>query len=208
MQAQGATKRSLMGIEALRILAMLLIVGHHYLFHGGVLQTSLFSTNYLLGWFINAFCYVGVDCYVLISGYFLVKSPGFKIKKAFKLWIQIFFYSVAIFLLFSSLNIIPFVWNELLKASFPVLRKAYWFVTAYMWLYFLSTYLNKFITKLSKRDYQKLIALLLLVFSILPLLGADPLHVNKGYNLMWFIVLYFIGGYIRLFDDFNEKKKC
>ncbi|MEN6414755.1 MAG: acyltransferase [Veillonellales bacterium] len=199
-------KHSHTGFEALRILAMLMIVSLHYLGHGGVLQATPYSTNYLLGWFINAFCKVGVNCYVLISGYFLVKSSDFKIKKACDLWIEVFFYSAGIFLLFYSLNIIPLSTKGLLKSFLPIKLEAYWFVTAYMGLYILYPYLNKLITNLSKRDYQKFIFVLLGIFSIYSFVG-DTFHVVGGSSLIWFIVLYCIGGYFRLFDDFSNKNK-
>ncbi len=58
--------------EILRILAMLMIVCLHYLSKGGALAAptgKLAATGYT-AWFIEAFCVVAVNVYVLISGYF------------------------------------------------------------------------------------------------------------------------------------------
>ena len=200
------TKHSHTGIEVLRILAMLMIVSLHYLGKGGILETTQLSTNYLLGSLIDSFCYVCVNCYVLISGYFLVKSSDFKIEKACKLWLQIFFYSVGIFFLLSCFNIVPFSLKNMLKSFLPIKVATYWFATAYMGLYLLFPYLNKLIITLSKKDYQKLILILVGVFSVYSF-GNDTFHADKGYSPIWFIVLYFIGGYIRIFNPFDENKK-
>ena len=59
--------------EILRIVAMLMIVCLHYLSKSGLLgnpsRANMTLTAYF-AWFIEAFCLVAVNVYVLISGYF------------------------------------------------------------------------------------------------------------------------------------------
>ena len=67
--------------ELLRIVAMLMIIVLHYLNKGELLTaytTDRTVINYAAH-LIEAFCIVAVNCYVLLSGYFLVESawrPG------------------------------------------------------------------------------------------------------------------------------------
>mgnify|MGYP005760784991 CR=1 FL=1 len=62
------------GLDALRILAMLMIVALHYINRGGLLERS--NNNdfyYVLYNAIYALSRIAVNCYVLISGYFFSK---------------------------------------------------------------------------------------------------------------------------------------
>ena len=84
------------GLDVLRILAMIMIVVLHYLGKGELLKEQ--NTDYLnhvIYWFCECLCIIAVNCYVLISGYFLVKSD-FKIKKFLNLWGQVVFYSATV----------------------------------------------------------------------------------------------------------------
>lgn len=69
-------KHNLVGIELLRIVAMMMVVGLHYLNFGGILWSEAVM-NRRIAWGIEAFLFVAVNCYVLISGYFLVKAKNF-----------------------------------------------------------------------------------------------------------------------------------
>lgn len=62
--------------ELLRIVAMLMIIVLHYLNKGGLLvdyTSDRTGVNYAAH-LAEAFCIVAVNCYVLLSGYFLVES--------------------------------------------------------------------------------------------------------------------------------------
>lgn len=62
-------------IELLRIVSMLMIVILHFLMHGQILKWSAFgSKEYAIYWMIEAFVFVSVNAFVLISGYFLCLS--------------------------------------------------------------------------------------------------------------------------------------
>ena len=60
--------------ELLRIVAMLLIVAHHFLIATGRLDYR--SGTLRGGELVNSFCVVGVNCFILISGYFGIKWHG------------------------------------------------------------------------------------------------------------------------------------
>lgn len=73
--------------ELLRIVAMVLIVLHHFSVHSNfVYETSVWSFNHLFIQFIYFGGKVGVDCFVLISGYFLIMQR-FKLKKWFAYYV-------------------------------------------------------------------------------------------------------------------------
>ena len=78
-------------LDILRILCMFLIVLGHAMIHGQVLDAvAANSPNYFLLHVLRAFLSVHVNCFVLISGYFLC-THEFRIRKFFSLWGQAFF---------------------------------------------------------------------------------------------------------------------
>lgn len=94
--------------ELLRIVAMLMIIVLHYLNKGELLTaytTDRTVINYAAH-LIEAFCIVAVNCYVLLSGYFLVESawrPGRVVSLAG----QILFYSVLIPVVLLCVGVVP-----------------------------------------------------------------------------------------------------
>ena len=95
-------------IELLRILAMLMIVAHHYVVNSGLIncienQTIHEIRDYILlliGWGGKT----GINCFVFITGWFMCKSQISE-KKFIKLLAEVEFYSVTIYMLFWALAI-------------------------------------------------------------------------------------------------------
>lgn len=196
-------------LELLRIISMLMVVTLHLLNFGGLLwKYTTPSGNAALIWLMESLCYVAVNCYVLISGYFLVKSQ-FKIEKLIKLILEVVFYSVFIYLIMVVFKQIEFSFWGLCKSFLPVFFGKYWFVTCYIVLYILFPYLNKLIYSLSKKEYQKLILLLTLMFSLWAVIvpNSQTINYGGGYSISWFICLYLFAGYIRLHFDIKNLRK-
>lgn len=202
------TKTRDAGIELLRIIAMLMIVALHYLAHGeGLTQNSKFGLNWSFSWALEAVCIVAVNCYVIISGYFLVTSQ-FKIQKLIRLWIQVLFYSITIYLALAGMGLEPLNIKHLAMACVPVLTNQYWFVTVYLALYIASPFLNIFIHALSKKQFQNLLILLFIILSLWPTLLPFGFSLDKtnGFSIIHFIFLYIIAAYIRLYWNHEIKK--
>lgn len=189
-------KRRNSNIELLRIISILLIIFHHYVVHGfsGVENTSMMN-QYLLG-FLSLGGKLGVTCFVLISGYYMIYSK-FTIKKCFRIvfevWIYSFILGMIYFMVTKSLNIKVF-----LQVIFPIGTSEYWFMTDYLILMVMSPILNRVIVHLEQPFYQKIIIIMIIFWSIFPMFG-----INYAFDdLLWFVCLYFIAGYMRLYRDF------
>lgn len=190
-----------LNLEALRIVAMFTIVLQHFLIHGGIMQAvNPGSINYILAIFLKSVTLFAVNCYVLISGYFLVKSK-WRIKKLLLLVAQVIFYSVLIYLLLVATGSIPFSLKNLLFSFFPILTKRYWFVTIYIGMYLLSPFVNKLIESLTQRQHALCILLLFLLFSFWPniIYSSDPMDAGGGHGVAWFLTLYMVAAYLRLY---------
>ena len=141
------------GVELLRVIAMFLIVCQHIMNHGGFLKNA--GENTLLLNFINVLFAPTVNIFVLLSGYFNVRS-GFRILKTASLWLQVFFYSVVGLLLALVLGI-SVGENHVFAAFFPVINRSYWFFGAYILLYLASPFLNVMLNNLDKKHFRALV---------------------------------------------------
>ena len=127
------------------------------------------------------------------------------------LWGEIFFYSVALKLLSVAFHLQSFDIKSLLLTMIPILHKEYWFTSIYVVLFLLVPVLNSAIHKMTKEKMQICIFVLVFIFSIIPTLIrpflAEVFFVNDGYSLDWFIILYFVGAYLRLYVDPEKSVK-
>lgn len=203
--------------ELLRVIAMLFIVAGHFLAHGIlrvvyhpdtqlIISSSTGIINFLGTKFLAYLCAVGVNCFVLISSYFSVK-PDFRFSRIAKIWIQTVFYSVFICLFFywgsrSTAVGLP----DILKSFFPVQNNIYWFVSNYIAFMLLVPFLSRLTGLLTKRDFQIGIAILSLLN--LNIFKNFPYgHIFSGsQSLFWFIYLFFIAAYIRLYEPFKNGR--
>ncbi|WP_288930500.1 acyltransferase [uncultured Dialister sp.] len=192
----------------MRVVTMLMIIGLHYFLFGGPLFHAK-GLNQKLAWFIEAFFFVAVNCYVLISGYFLVTKKNFHMKKIASLWLQVVFYTT----IFYSMHLYfhpSFHWKDFFHVILPVRYEAYWFVTAYFGLYFISPFLAHFARSMTKQQYVKFLIISTSLFGFYSFFRpeSDPFKMHGGYSTLWFIVLFFWGGYIRLWDLSMPKEKA
>ena len=192
-------------LDLLRILSMLMILTLHILSKGGLLNTeNTTDIQYYIYWLLECLSIVAVNCYVLISGYFLIKSQ-FKLKKFLTLWAEVLFYSVLMYIITIIFENKTFAIKDCLKSFLPVLTKQYWFVNCYLVMYLLSPFINKFINSLDKQEFKKILIILIIIFSVMTVLPSDmSLDSTGGYGIIWFICLYLTGAYIRLY--FREKE--
>lgn len=191
--------------ELLRIVCMIMIVTVHTLGHGGALNNiDVESTNFVLAHFLESLAIVSVNCYILISGFFGIDSK-FKLEKAFKLYIQVLFYSVIISVIFWTIGLESISWDGILSMIFPITRQTWWFMSVFLVLYMFTPYINKLLKSLSFKEFNDLLIILVFTFVIWPSISSlTPIDNQKGYSLYSFIVLYTLGAYISIF--YKNKK--
>lgn len=183
-------------LELLRIVCMLFIICHHWIvfildncgYHVPLGDTKQDYTSV----FLNSFFIIGVNCYVLISGYFGIKLSWKPIKKIVGACL---FYGALCY--FISLAIPPF--NSEGFSFLTLLERMYpgnwWFLMEYIVLILLSPMLNKSIENIDSKTFRLYIILLLIVNVGIGYCLND--RVNKtGYNIMNFIMLYYIGRFL------------
>lgn len=212
MAGESRQKKRMANIEVLRLLAMMMVVSLHYLGKGGLLgglNGSLSAKDYA-AWLLESFSITAVNVYVLISGYFLVETK-FRIKRLTTLVLQILFYSClipVILILTGRLSPGELTLYDIWQCIFPVQMKQYWFLSAYVLLFLFSPILNGAVHAMKKEQLQVVIVLLLCVESLSKsVIPARLAFDNEGYDTLWFMTVYLIAAYIRLYGiPFLEKK--
>ncbi|MGN0347093.1 MAG: GNAT family N-acetyltransferase [Lachnospiraceae bacterium] len=192
--------------EILRCLAMMMILVLHYLSKGGLLEQTLgqnHSLNNILRWTLEAFCLASVNVYVFISGYFLIDRK-FQLSRFVRLWCEVFFYSVGIVLVCIATQMVNvrelLNLHELLFYFFPVVNGHYWFATAYLLLLLFVPFMGSGIRKLGQKQHACLLWLLLILFSFSKTLIPFSLGIDdRGNGVIWFLCLYVLASYIRLY---------
>ena len=194
------------GVETLRIVSMFLVCVLHVLGQGGVLGAAVSqSVNYYTAWFLEITAYCAVNCYALISGYVGVNSK-FKLANVVALWIQVLFYSLLIFAVFTVAKIEPFSGETLLHSFLPVTFEEYWFFTAYFGMYLLVPLLNAALAHIPKKQMGFLLTIILAIVFIFTRFNGDLFQLNQGYSVLWLVIMYLAGGYIKKYQPFRKWK--
>lgn len=192
-------------IELLRIIAMCLIIFHHMALNTGIVDGYTVNGNMIFGIIGGIGGKIGVVIFLLITVYFSI-NKNFSFKKVFILWLQIFCYSVGFMLVFRLTGIEKWSKVDTIKTFFPLAYNQYWFITVYLYILLLAPFINKFLNSLSKENYNKLLAILTIIFAVIPtifysngLIGSTQTPIG---------ILLFIYVYIRLYGiKFFENKK-
>lgn len=187
-------------IERLRILSLFLIILGHF-----SLETHWnFSPN---NWFLMSTIHsfwiggkLGVNLFVLISGYFLVNST-LKKKSFIRTWFIAYLYSLTTYIFALSLGISQLNGKTIIKVLFFA-QAGYlnWFVTAYLIMYLISPFLNTLLHSLSQKQFNLLLGIFL-ILSILKTVFHNPAIGTVGSDSTWLVIVYCFGAYIRVFKD-------
>lgn len=188
------------GIDALRLFSMFSAVLLHILGSGGILRSTS-GAKLAIAWFLEISAYSCVNCFGIISGYtaYSDKERPHPFRKYLSLWIQVFFYSLGIVLLYNRIDSRAVSYNDIYTALMPVSRECYWYFSAYTALFFLMPWLNMLMRACTQRQAHQLIAVLILIFSFCPILFKNEalFGLASGYSFVWLAVLYLIGAWMK-----------
>lgn len=197
----GISKPRNSNLELFRILTMLLIIAHHYVVNsgltaaGGPIFAHPFSRRSMFLLLFGAWGKTGINCFVLITGYFMCKSK-ITAKKFAKLLLEWKFYSIVIYLIFLLTGYEQFSLNALKALLRPITNVGASFTNCYLLFYLCIPFLNILIQNMTEKQHLYLIALLSFIYIVLGTMLTVSVTVNY---VTWFCVLYFIASYIRLY---------
>ena len=202
----GGAKVRLSNIELYRIIVMMLIVAHHYVVNSGlyeVMAEEPLSSHSIYLYLFGMWGKTGINCFVLISGYFMCKSR-ITCRKYLKLLLEVLFYNIICWSMFTFTGYEHFSIKSLVMAMMPIVGMSDGFTSCFLIFYLFIPFLNILLGQLDKKKHTYLLALCLIAYTIL---GSVPkFHVTFNY-VTWFCILYFIASYIRLYGFF-PKLRC
>lgn len=170
------------------------------------IRNASFSNKIYL-YLLESFTICAVNTFVLLSGYFMTTRKSVSIRKVIDLFISVVFYSVFTYLVCLVITH-DFSIKHLIASFIPS--------NYYAWLYcsvfLLAPFLNLIMESIDDDKLNLFLILLLILFSIIPTLidfvsTKIGLQINglstvskdgngKGFTLINFIMMYFIGGYL------------
>lgn len=201
IESENVTRNS--NFELLRILSMLFIVIYHMIIHGRVFEDISSNSVKEILTIIEFLIIIHVNLFVLITGYFQSES-NFKQSKFWSIINSSLFYKLIIIIVLSLFGIISLNKLTILKELFIINLSQYWFIKVYLFLYCLSPFINILIRNITRKNYQKLIIVLFVLFSVIPYITGEQGFENNGYTLYNFIFLYLVGGYLRKYPLENS----
>ncbi len=182
-------------LELLRILAAFMILTVHM--DGASLGLPRPDTDWSAGeWWqtmFEAFAIIGVNLFVLISGYFGIRPTRGRIANYL---IVCGFYSIGIFLLVSCLKPSTFTPDNAVDAVLFISRTDLWFVRDYFLLMLVCPLVNPGLETLNRRNLNLLMLALVAINCYFGWLWGGVVN-PTGYNLMQMLFMYVTGAWLR-----------
>lgn len=196
------------GVDLFRIVLTYMVCLLHTLGRGGLLNSCVQKTiNYNVLWFLEIMAYCAVDGYGLISGFTAKENKTLNVQKIILMWLQVFFYSFILTLLFyiigfdNQIDIKTFF-----KSLIPVSTCTYWYFSAYFPLVIFEPIIVKTLNLLNNEQLIRLFILILGFFSFSGSI-SDAYKIEKGYSFIWLLELFVLGYILKRLNLFSNWKK-
>ncbi len=198
-------------VELLRLICMFMIVMHHFTINVWFpnmlnlhVPSSVGETILLLS---HCLFFIGVNCFVLISGYFSIKTS---LRSFFHLY-GFYAFLIALSQYFGDAQFAMMPLHEkwfhiIVHSLMPWDNNDFWFLNAYLALFMMAPLLNVAIHNMKKTTHIRVLVLL----TILDVVFGGFLNIELlntwGFCVAQFVYLYVIGGYIRKYVPLETLK--
>ena len=199
------------GIELLRLVSMFLILSLHVNFlafdRPSASDFGSFPATSFLRVFLESIAIVGVDVFVLISGWFGIRP---KARRLASLLFQTTFFCCLAYEVGLLFGVRYSSWDVLGYLVF--LGPQNWFLRSYLLLYAASPVLEAFVSTTSEKKFRLVLAVFFGFQTVYGWLfpGAEYFEVfRNGYSPLSFVGLYLLARYIRVFRPrFACRSRC
>ncbi len=178
---------------------MCFIILHHVAVHGNWGNGNVFfpeelTFNAIFLQSILPLGKIGVNLFVMISGFFLIDLNKNTWPKVVKIWSQLLFYSITISIFFLITDGQNLSSKEIFNMLTPVTSNIWWFASTYCLMLLLSPFINRALNACDEKDHLKLAIGLVILWSVLPSLANISFELS---NIGWFLTVYIIAAYIK-----------
>ena len=199
------SKMRLSNFELMRIIMMLGIIAHHYIVNSGITKLydySNINSNMIFSQIFGMYGKTIINCFTLITGYFMVNS-NITLKKFLKLYLQYKFYYLLFYFIFVLTGYTEFSIDGLLQNVFNVVYEAgkKYYSGVYMIFFLFIPFLNILAKNMTKKQYRIFIFFGGGYMCLIPTLSYFHFKMDTFSFLGWMIITYFIGGYFSLYPN-------
>lgn len=198
--------------ELYRCIAMFLIVACHWGLLTGlfdIVQNNQLTTPSNFYYILKMWGKMGINCFLLITGYFMCTSE-ITIRKFVKLYFQIIFYSLSIHFLFYIIADKEYSLLDWILLFFPCREiESDNFVHAFLVWWLFIPFLNILVKGMDYKVHKRLIILSIIIFTILPMLPQSIYRISIN-PICWYSIIYFIASFIRKYPNqifYNSSAK-
>lgn len=196
--------------ELLRVVAMLMVVFHHFVRQtqwnigkaSPTEPTGRFIKHVLL-LYLRSLGKVGVEIYLLISGYFL-NTRNASVKSVLRVWFRTTTWTMSIYFCLSWIREMSY--NDFFSQAFPVLTGQYWYVTSYIGLMCFSPGLAVTIKHLNQRQMVGIMGFLFLVVNLFAYIQTTK-KIHGYFSTLWvdMFLPYLLGAYFKMYPKVLSK---
>lgn len=197
--------------ELLRIVLILMVITVHYFGTGKALtEISNNNFNYYITHFIESFCIIAVNTFIVMTGYFMTDKKRININKTIKLLADMIVYGILIYLFLVLIGKVCICKESIVKLLNSFVGGTNWFIIIYCILYLLIPYINKLLMNISEKEYKILLCISIIFFCLWPTIIPNKTTVaDSGLGIINFIILYMLGVYIKKYfkiEKYSLKK--
>lgn len=185
-------------LELYRIIVMYFIVLHHYVVNSGIVQEmyqDVDTANSVIALSLGMWGKTGINCFLLITGYFMCKST-ISLSKFARLLGQVYFYRIIFFAIFLCAGYECITKTSVAQLLLPVTQLQHNFTGCFIAFFLFIPFLNRLIANLDCKMHRRLVLLCLVLYTILDFWSFTAVMYNY---VTWFMVLYLIASYLRLY---------
>lgn len=205
---QTVAKRRSSNLELYRVVCMLMIVAHHYVLSSfvadnGPLISGPLSTNSVFLWLFGAWGKTGINCFMMITGYFMCTSK-ITLRKFLKLLAQIYFYKIVLFAIFLIAGYESLSIKRTVELLMPFWGFSNSFTTCFIVFFITIPFWTILVRNMTKRQHELLLILLLGCYTIF---GSIPTFKISFNYITWFGIIFLLASYIRLYPSKLFERK-
>lgn len=213
-------EKRIASMDVLRIVLTIFVITLHFNNSmGGRAFIYTTNINYELALIFESFSLCAVNVFLILSGYFLCNRKDRDIIKIILLMGMTMGYGVFFYLIKNILTHSVTI-GGIVRSLIPI----NYFVWLYCGVYVISPWINKMINNLRKKDFERLIVVLFIMFSLWPTVvdfytsvsGTTIAEISfisandneAGYTIVQFIFAYCLGAYLKKYKLNFQKKFC
>lgn len=186
------------GVDIAKIVAMFMVVLIHNLLAGGLLHyDSLSNLQYIVIWGLENFGICAVNLFALTTGYLMINRE-IKYIRIWHIIIECSFWALLCAIFIIGIGYKP-SFLQLVSCILPLPAGQYWYINAYIGVMLVAPFINMAFAKMDKIRVQAVVITMTLMAGTMGFVGSWAL--KEGYSTMWLLILYCIGGYIKVYAN-------